>query len=443
MKGLLKTLVALIVLVVLWGSFTYYGKRKSRETPKSESKPAERLLPVDASHIQSFTVKPQDGPGFTCAREGKNWSIVAPQKLATDESQVSSFLSSLTSATVNQVADEHPANLKDFGLDPPATTIEVSTSSKPQQFSLLLGDETPTSSGVYAQVAGSPRVVTLSDDMKSSLQKTAFDLRDKRAFTLDTNRIERIDVTAKSKKWSLVKTPDGEWDLNLPPAVRTDRYTADNLVSQLRDLTMLSVVAEEKKEEPKYGLNSPALTVKVAGPSGSQTVVLGKKDGDHYDAMNSALDPIFTLNSDFFTQFDKDPSDLRDKNLFSLSPLDSRSVEVDGPNGRRVFEKQKDQWKETLPGAKNESTDKMEAFLMELGDLRATSFPKGNSTDLAKYGLAKPSYTFKVQSTDNKTETVEVGIAAGQYYARRSTDALPSEISKSSLDDITKALGSL
>jgi hypothetical protein len=443
MKQYGRTLGALLILLAVWASFTYYGRRKSREAAKTESKPAEKFLPVNADQIQAFSIKPRDGKEFTCERQGKTWSIVAPDKLAADQSQVTSLLSSLTTATVDEVVDAHPSSLKDFGLDPPATTIHVSAASNPSELTVRLGDETPTGSGLYAQVEGNPRVVTLDEYLKSSLEKTEFDLRDKRAFTLDTNRIQQITVTAKGKHWTLVKNPEGTWELNLPPAVRADHYAVDGLVSQLQGLTMQSILAEQKKDAASYGLNHPTLTIQVTGADGTQSVILGKKEGDHYDAMNSALAPIFTLGSDVFTQFDKDAADLRDKDFFSQSPLNSTRIEVHTPRGRQVFEKQKDQWKQTAPGNKTEPNDKMEAFLIDLGDLRASSFPPAHSASLAAYGLAKPAYTFTVTSSDNKTETVEVGIVDDHYYARRSTDALPGEILKSTFDDLTKALASL
>ena len=203
--------------------------------------------------------------------------IESPQKLAADDSTVSSFLSTLTGANVDQVVDTHPANLKDFGLDPPSETLEVSTDVKPAQFALLLGDETPTGSGVYAQVEGNPRVVTLPSYDKTSLTKTLFDLRDKRAVTLDADQIQKIEVKSKDKSYTLEKNPEGVWDLDLPPAVRADSYAVDGLVSQLRSASMTGVVAEDKKKSAQYGLASPTLTVKLDEPGGKSGVAAGKE----------------------------------------------------------------------------------------------------------------------------------------------------------------------
>jgi hypothetical protein len=158
--------------------------------------------------------------------------------------------------------------------------------------------------------------------------------------------------------------------------------------------------------------------------------------------MNSALEPVFTLNSDFLTQFKKNPADLREKDLFSFSAFDVKRAEVDTPKGHWVFERQGNQWKQTAPKSKAVNSDKMDTFLTDLRGLRADSFPKG--ANLADFGLVKPPYRFIIQFGDkNTTETVEAAKPGDHVYARRSTDPLPSELSKTALDSIEKSLGEL
>ncbi len=440
-KKYLNTLVAIALLGALWGTITLWEKLKSRQAPKAESTPQEKILSLDSSHIQSLILKPRSGDPVICRREAGKWSIVEPRKLPADPSAVSSLLDTLTSATIDQVVEAQAKNPKDFGLEPPSETIDVSSDAKPQKFALLLGDDSPTGGGVYAQVVGTPRIVMLASYVKSSLGKTLFDLRDKRAVTLDTDHLQRIEVDSKGKRWTMVKNPEGVWDLVLPPPVRVDRSTVDGLVEKLRSATMQTVAAEEKKDSSKYGFGKPELRVQLSGSGASQSLVLGSKDkeGDRYFAMNSGVEPVFTLGSDFLTQFQKDPADLREKDLFSFSAYDSKHVEVDTPKGRRVFEKQKDKWKQTAPSAKDAASDKMDTLLSRLRDLRADSFPKG--ANLAAFGLTKPAYKFQVQFGDkNQTQTVDAAKVGDHIYARRSTDLLASELPKAALDDIEKAL---
>jgi hypothetical protein len=445
-KKYLNTLLALILLAGTWAAFTYYDKRKSRETPPLTTSRQEKIFSVDGQHVQSIRFSPHGGTEVSCRREGGTWAIVEPQKLAADQSALSSFVNSLTGATVDEVVEPRPSNLKDFGLDPPAFSLEVSTDTQPSKLTLLLGDETPTSGGIYAQVAGNPRVITLASYLKSSLEKNLFDLRDRRALTLDADQIQKIEAESKGKKWTLAKNPEGVWDLVLPPAVRADRFAVEGLVSQLRGLTMQSIAAEDQKKSGQYGFDAPELRLQLSGPGGTQTLVLGKKqetDTSRVYAMNSALDPVFTLSSDFLTQFEKDPAELREKDLFTFSSFEVKRVEVTTPKDHRVFEQQKDnQWKQTAPSAKNLTTAKMDTLLSRLRDLRAESFPKEGN--LAQFGLTKPAYQFMVRFGDkNQTETVEISKAGEHVYGRRATDPLPCELSKTALDDLEKALNDL
>ena len=120
-----------------------------------------------------------------------------------------------------------------------------------------------------------------------------------------------------------------------------------------------------------------------------------------------------------------------------------KRVEIDSPKGHSVFELQKDnQWKQTEGGEKTTTAAKMDTLLSRLRDLRASSFPKGS--DLAQLGLTKPAYRFKIQFGEKKqTETLEVSKTGDHVYARLATDPLACELSKSTLDDVDKALGEL
>jgi hypothetical protein len=444
-KKYLNTLLALAILAGLWGAFTYYDKKKGPSSPdiKTESKTEEKVFAPDPSHIQSFTLTPKDAPPITCRRNSGKWVIEAPQKLPADQQSITTLLSSLSGATVDQVVDAHPANLKDFGLDPFSTKLEVSTDVRPAQFTLLLGDDTPTSNGVYAQIGGNPRVVTLASYLKSSLVKNLFDLRDKRAVTLDADQIQKIEVSSNEKdnNYTLMKNPEGVWDLALPPSVRADGFAVSTLVNQIHDLSLTSVVSDDKKKISKYGFGSPALTLKLTGASGSQTLVLGKKDGAKYDAMNSVLDPIFTLNASVLTQFQKKPADLRDKDILSFETFNVTHFDVETPKGHWTFEKQKDKWKETAPAKRDVVSGKMDELLENVRSLRADSFPKEHPTDLAAFGLTKPAYRFEVQ-WGGKKEIGEAATVGDHVYARRSTDVVASELAKTSLDAIDKALSS-
>jgi hypothetical protein len=440
----LNTLIAVVFLAGLWGGITYFDKRASRKASETGAPKEEKIFSLDSKHITAITFHPSDGESVACQHEGDTWAITEPRKLSADQGALSTVLNNLTTATVEQVVNQNPSDLKEFGLNPPAYSVEVSTDSNPPKFTLLLGEDTPTGNEVYAQVAGNPRVITLASYLKSNLEKKLIDVRDRHALTLDADQLQRIEAESKGKKWTLAKNPDGVWDLVLPPSARADRFAVDGLISQLRSLTMQSIPAEDKKNLAAYGFGAPGLRLRLTGPGGTQTLVLGKKDteGDRYFAMNSATEPVFTLNSTFLNEFQKDPADLRSKDLFSFSSGSANHVEIDSPKGHSVFESQNNQWKQTEGGTKVPAAGKMDNLLTRLQSLRASTFPKGS--DLAQIGLTKPAYRFTVRSGEkNQTETLEVSKKGDHVYARLSTDPLACEISKSEFDELEKALGDL
>src|SRR5271155_3645080 len=116
----LNTLIALVLFAATWGGITYYDKHKGAEKPAVDTSTGtqEKIFPVDAQHIQSIAFKPAAGDAFTCRRDGGKWIIDGPGKLGVDQGNFSGVLNSLTTATIDQVADPSPADLKQFGLDP-------------------------------------------------------------------------------------------------------------------------------------------------------------------------------------------------------------------------------------------------------------------------------------------------------------------------------------
>lgn len=437
----LSTLIAVGILVALWFSFTAWNKHKSgEETAKKQ--PVQKIANLNPYQIDSFTVTARDGTSFACAKQGSTWRIVKPQGIPADQGKITTFLQSLTSADLDQIISPHPEDLKGFGLDPPEETIQVSSRGKP--FTLRLGDDTPTSSGIYAQVSGEPRVFTLTEDLKTGLEKTLFDLRDTRALTIDTSNLQRIEARSGPERYVLVKNPDGAWDVSLPPDVRADRFAVDGLMSDLQGLTMQSVVSEQKKNLASYGFAKPTLTMTLVTRGATQTLLVGKKGGQGYYAMDSALSPVFTLDEDFVTEFEKPAANLRDKNLFSWDVRDVKTLDISAPGKHWVFHQHADEWLQLVPTSKPIPSDQFSAFLSALSDLQASSFPAAKPGELDKFGFSKPAYTFKVWfGTKNQTQVVDVAESGGHVYARRATDVLPSEVSKTDLTTIENLLTQL
>jgi len=124
-KKYINTLIALVVLGALWGGFAYYNKRQGREASKIEPSKEEKLFTLDSKHITGITFRPRSGDAVTCEHAGGTWAIAEPKKLSADQGTLSTVLNNLTTATVDEVVEPHASDVKQFGLDPPAYSLEV------------------------------------------------------------------------------------------------------------------------------------------------------------------------------------------------------------------------------------------------------------------------------------------------------------------------------
>lgn len=195
-------LIAVIVLGLVLGALYWAGKRKEKADAAESAKTSQKVFSVQADDIQQITLQPASGDKVTLQRDGDKWTITEPAGVRADEFAASSIASTLGSLSVDQVIAERPGALKDYGLDPPQSSVQFRTKSG-ARYTLLLGENTPAGSAVYAKVAEQPRVVTVSTYNKTDLTKSLFDLRDKSALKLDSSTVSRA--------WPLTRPEKSNW----------------------------------------------------------------------------------------------------------------------------------------------------------------------------------------------------------------------------------------
>ena len=155
---------------------------------------------------------------------------------------------------------------------------------------VLIGDDTPTGNAVYAAVSGDPRVFTLASYAKSSLDKTATDLRDKRLLTVNFDKVSAVDLNAKRQSVEFGRSKDA-WQIVKPRPLRADNFSVEDLVRRLKDAKMdlsASADADAKKLVAAFASSAPVATVKVTDATGTQTLEVRKNKTDYY-AKSSAV----------------------------------------------------------------------------------------------------------------------------------------------------------
>src|SRR6267143_5491875 len=265
-KGLLTASFLLLVLAgVIWWS----NKKAATADKMPVDKTTTKLLSIPEDQIQLIEIKKRAGETIHLRRNDSKWEIAAAKPLRADPDAVSGMLSTLSSLSSDRTIDEKATSLDQYGLTQPAIELSITDKNK-KNTSLLIGDDTPAGTAVYAAIPGDPRVFALSSYKKNSFDKSPNDLRDKRLLPFDADKVSSIELTVKKQTMAFGRSKD-EWQIVKPKQFRADRSQVEDLLRNLHDAKMdLSGNGEDKKVSAAFASGAPFATAKVTDVAGTQ-----------------------------------------------------------------------------------------------------------------------------------------------------------------------------
>ena len=423
-------IVAVVVLGGLTGTLYWSNHHKPAESTEASADTPPKILAVKENDISRFDLKKNGADQVAGERNSSGqWRITSPTSLAADQSAVSSLLGTFSSLNSQRLVEDKAANLASYGLDAPKLEFDLSEKDNKTQ-KLLLGDDTPTGNGIYAKLDSDPRIFIMPSFDKTSIDKTANDLRDKRLLTLDPDKISQVDLVAKKQEIAFGRNKD-EWQIVKPRPLRADGSQVDELVRALTDAKMeLNVLDDPKKTASAFASATPVATAKLTAESGTQELQVRKNKDDYY-AKSSAVDGTYKVASTLGQALDKNLDDFRNKKLFDLGSDDPNKIEIrDGSKSYFLTRSGEDWWsgsaKKMDPGTVQDVIDKIR-------DLSASKFVDTGLT-------FAPSIDLTVTSNDGKrVEKVRMAKLGDNYVAMRENDSTLYQIDSKAIDDLQKS----
>lgn len=427
--------IATALLAALIG-LLYWSNRHpaSTETASALTPPAPKILSVNESDLTKVDLHKSNGDQLALARNGSGaWEILAPKPMTADQNAVDSMLGTFSSLTSERLVNEKATDLGAYGLAQPSLEVDLTEKSNKTQ-KLLLGDDTPAGNGTYAMLGGDPRIFTIATYTKTSIDKSANDLRDKRLITLDPDKISRVELLASKQDLEFGRNKD-DWQILKPKPLRADSTQVGDLVNKLTSARMDTGTsdADAKKAAASFSSAKPVATAKVTSDLGTQQLDVRKNKDDYY-AKSSVVQGVYKVSNDVGQALDKKLDDFRNKKLFDFGFDDPNKVEIrDGSKAYFLTRKGEDWWDAT--GRKLDSSSVQPL----LGDVRSLSASK-----FADSGFTTPSIEMTVTSNDGKrVEKVGIAKAGNDYIARREGDATLYQLDASAVPDLQKAAGDL
>ncbi len=143
---------------------------------------------------------------------------------------------------------------------------------------------------------GDPRLYTVASYVKTGVDKSVNDLRDKRLLTFDQDKLSRVELAAKKQDIEFGRDKD-HWQIVKPKPYRADG-TSDrrNAAQAQRRQDGPQISADDaKKAAAAFASGTPVATVKLTDPSGTQQIEVRKSKDDYY-AKSSAVQGVFKVH---------------------------------------------------------------------------------------------------------------------------------------------------
>ncbi|MCC7156298.1 MAG: DUF4340 domain-containing protein [Bryobacterales bacterium] len=429
LRGLL---VALIAAAVLGGLIFWSNKDKEAEAKKPPKDSSPKLVSLAEGDIQQVEIARKSGETTILKRVGDNWEITSPAVFKADKDAASSLVTSLASLSADKLVDEKPANLADFGLTEPAITVTI-TRKDGKTTRLLVGDDTPTSTGTFAKLDGDPKVYTIASWTKTSLDKPAKDLRDKRLLVFDTEKLVRVELNAKNSVTEFAKNNQNEWQILKPRPYRADGFQVEELIRKLKDAKLDTAISDEeaKKAPAQFASGTLVAVATITDNAGSQRLEVRKTKDNKYFAKSSVIDGVYSIPADTGAGLDKSTDDFRNKKVFDFGFSDPIKVDYKDAAHTLALAKSGEKW---VNGVKEQDSVSVQSLIDKLRDMTAVKFADGT--------LPSPAINLTVVSNEGKrTEKVALGKKGETWYAQRENEPSLYEIAPAAIEALQKAAG--
>ena len=404
MKQTTKTLLGLLVLLIVAGAAGGLALWANKdEAQKAEAKEkSEKLFDFDKAHAKEVRIEKDGKVAVALLKGDKNWKLTEPVQAEGDDGSVDSLLNTLTGLKQKEDLGEEK-DAKQYGLDAPRIAVMIKLDDGKEQ-GLRVGIDNTFDNTLFVQRAGDPTIRVVDGYVKSNLDKSPFDLRNKLVAHLDQNaEVKSIEVSGVKSPYTLTK--DGAaWKLGSGAAA--DSGTVDRIVSSLKSLRATGIAAEQAVLPAQFGFDIPKAVVKLGTGAGTRTLTLGQaKSGAVTQKTYARRDDspvVYEVDASILKDLDKEPFDLQDKSLVHADKEAVKELDFESPAGTVKISRSKpaaadggfaeETFAVVAPTPGPAKRWKASSALYAITSLRAAAFegPVPAQKDLAKYGLDKP-----------------------------------------------------
>jgi len=281
------------------------------------------LLKYEREHITRLEMQAPNEHIVITNTGPRQYTIEQPVQTPGDGDAIYSLLWDIQDLKAKDFVAETPDALDLYGLDEPRRRITVwekaPAAQEATQHELLLGAEAPDGQGIYARLGAGPVIYLVGNtEAQRIMNKTVFDLRNKKIFALTADKVQKIRVQYPAANFT-VERSGNTWKLTEPQKQDIpQRWKVDHVLYELSTVEYAQIVDENPDDRSRYGLDAPQVQVTVWQQDGStlgplvvgtttDTVVPGTET---VYAQAGPQTAIYAIKTDFLNSLPKTPNEL-------------------------------------------------------------------------------------------------------------------------------------
>jgi Domain of unknown function (DUF4340) len=139
-----------IALLSAIGIYAWDQSHTSQDAATNPKKAAKPLFDLKETDITQLSIQTENQI-LKLEKTAKGWQTIAPKAGSANEGTVTFLLNLLATGTSEQTLQVEPAQLKEFGLEPPIAVLTLELKNQ-KSYQINLGRQNFNQSAVYAQV---------------------------------------------------------------------------------------------------------------------------------------------------------------------------------------------------------------------------------------------------------------------------------------------------
>jgi uncharacterized protein YpmB len=404
-----KTTIILFAIFLVLLAFVLLFEFKG----KGEKDEGEKLLALSSDDVQKMTLKKEDETITFQKNEEGEWLITEPLAAKADKYEVDRLASDFSDLKIERLVEEEPEELEKYGI--PQKEINLWFKDKDKPIKILIGIENPLDNTFFAKRDDETRVVLIPSNLKSLMEKSLFDFREKNIFKFESDDVKSVKLQAKKTLWVASKKGE-EWFFRNPVNALAKSSKIDDILSSLSGLKAKEFVSEEKKKADvkKYGLDRPEYEITLGMPLENQEVTFSlHKEEDKLYATTSISTKIVEAEDSLLSDLEKEAGELREKEVANFYSWEANRLQLKmGEIDWELVKDEEDNWHFESPLKEEADKSKVQTFIRKIESLEAEEFidPPLNLKD---YGLDNPQAEVKIWIEEDEEKVKEITVLIG------------------------------